>query len=71
MARSLQQQIDDNDAAIARAEVSQGFTIRGRSQQLALLQTLYAERERLRGQASDEALSNVPMCSVGVQVRPS
>lgn len=67
MARSLQEQIDDNDAAIARAEVAQSYTERGKSKQNALLQTLYKERARLAILAGQPT----SMCSLGAQVRPA
>ena len=66
MARSLQQQIDDNDAAIEAAETSQAYTIRGRSQQRALLKDLYAERRHLRGLQSEEDVNSGSMATVGV-----
>jgi hypothetical protein len=67
MARSLQEQIDDNDAAIARAETAQSYTERGKSKQNALLAVLYRERARL-SQLSSQPSS---MCSLGIQVRPA
>jgi hypothetical protein len=49
MARSLQQQLDDCDAAIAAIETgAQAYTIRGKSAQKAQLGTLYAQRESLQ-----------------------
>jgi len=65
MARSLQDMIDDNDAAIARIETgAQAYTIRGRESRMAELRTLYAERERLE-QKSADAGNGGSMTSVG------
>ena len=55
MARSTQEQLDACDANIQRIEEgAQAYTIRGRQKQEALLATLYAERQRLTQQLSDE-----------------
>lgn len=70
MARSLQDQIDANDAAIARIETgAQEYTIRGRMARQAELKTLYAERERLEEKLSDSSNSG-SMTSVGQIARP-
>lgn len=47
MARSLQEQLDDCDAAIARAERAQGYTEGRRGKQNPLLATLYRQRDQL------------------------
>jgi hypothetical protein len=47
MARSLQQQLDDLDAAIEATEQSQAYNRGSFRQQRPLLATLYAERDRL------------------------
>ena len=54
MARTLQQQLDDLDKAIERAEAAQAYTLEdGRGKQNPLLATLYRERERLERKLSN------------------
>ena len=67
MARSLQQQIDDNDAAIERAETVQSYSMSDRSKQNALLATLYAERDKLR--ALNESTSSTSMATLACRMR--
>lgn len=64
MARSLQDQIDDNDAAIAKAEAAQSYTRRGFSSQRALLATLYKERERLEKKQAEANANSGSMASL-------
>lgn len=47
MARTLQEQLDDCDAAIAVAERAQGWSEGRRSKQNANLATLYRQRDAL------------------------
>ena len=55
MARTLQQMLDDCDAAIERIETgAQGWTHRNRSVQEARLKDLHAERSRLLDMIKEE-----------------
>ncbi len=66
MARSTQQQLDDNDSAIQAIETSgQSYTIEQRQKSHALLKDLYLERNRLELKLAEESSTGGRMASVG------
>ena len=66
MARSLQQQLDDCDAAIARIENgAQEYTVRGRMAQQARYAALVKERRELQEQVADVSVNSGRMASLG------